>query len=209
MIDLASAFRSRTHPIRISKEFRCDLQWWHSFLSNWNGVRFYLYPGLAPITDVEVTSDAAGAVGYGAIFGREWFNGLWFPAQRPLSIAYKELFPIAVAAGIWGARFANRHVLFVSDNEAVVAILNSRTSKIPCIMHLVRHLLTSAVTHNFTFSSRHVRGVLNPIADALSRFYWQEFQQLAPEALHSPSPIPGELLEALMSPLSTSDALSS
>lgn len=93
------------------------------------------------------------------------------------------------------------HVLFRSDNEAVVAILNSRTSKIPTIMGLVRSLLSAAAKFCFTFSAEHVPGEHNEIADALSRFHWQVFFQRAPWALQSPTQIPSQLLEELMAVL--------
>lgn len=51
----------------------------------------------------------------------------------------------------WGPQWYCRHVLFRSDNEAMVHILTSRTSKIPCIMQLLCHLLSSAARYNFTF----------------------------------------------------------
>ena len=108
---------------------------------------------------------------------------------------------MVVAAHIWGHMWCRRHVLFHSDNDAVVHILNSRTSKIPCIMHLLRQLLLSAARHSFSFSSQHVPGVNNQVADALSRFHWQRFWQLAPEAQRSPTPVPPQLLEELTSPL--------
>ena len=73
------------------------------------------------------------------LFGSEWFNGLWLEVQITLSIAYKELFPIVIAAKIWEIRWYKQHILFCSDNEAVVAILNSRTFKVPCIMNSLTH----------------------------------------------------------------------
>lgn len=206
MIDLLCCFRNNNHPIRLNEEFRLDLHWWHKFLSQWHGVQFWLFPGLSPAVDVEVTSDAAGAIGYGAFYGNEWFNGSWQEAQWGLSIAYKELFPIVLAADLWGSKWHKCHVLFRSDNEAVVAILNSRTSRVPCIMHLVRHLLMSAARHNFTFIAEHLPGVQNTIADALSRFHWQEFRQLAPLAHRFPVVVPPALLEDLISPLWKADA---
>ena len=48
------------------------------------------------------------------------------------SITYQELFPVVIAADLW----ARKHVYFRSDNEAVVAILTTRTSKVPALMHL-------------------------------------------------------------------------
>ena len=63
MIDLLCCFQKRDHPIRINQEFRLDLEWWHTFLPSWNGVCFWLFPGLNPSPDVEVISDASGIPG--------------------------------------------------------------------------------------------------------------------------------------------------
>ena len=32
----------------------------------------------------------------------QWFNGRWSTLQLPLSIAYKELFLVVLAAHVWG-----------------------------------------------------------------------------------------------------------
>ena len=199
MIDLLRCFRKRDHPIRLNAEFHLDLQWWLQFLSSWNGVAFWLFPGMAAAPDLEVTSDASGSLGFGAYFRGEWFSGSWTTSQGSQSIAYKELFPVVIAAHLWGPQWARRHILFRSDNEAVVYILNSRTSKIPELMRLLRHLLASAARFNFFFSSQHVPGIHNSVADALSRFHWQEFRRLAPEAHSLPVFIPLQLLEDLTS----------
>lgn len=130
MIDLLCCFRRKDHPIRLNNQFHLDLQWWRKFLSDWHGVSFWLFPGLSPEADIELSSDEAGSLGYGAFLRGLWFTGSWSPLQAQQSIAYKELFPVVVAAHIWGDMWCRRHVLFHSDNDAVVHILNSRTSKI-------------------------------------------------------------------------------
>ena len=53
-------------------------------------------------SDVEVTSDAAGALGFGAYFNTGWFSGAWVLSQMHQSIAYKELLPVVVASHLWG-----------------------------------------------------------------------------------------------------------
>jgi hypothetical protein len=55
----------------------------------------------------------------------------------------------------------------------------------------------AAAHFNFTFTSLHIPGVQNNIADALSRFHWQEFRQSAPAAQPLPVVIPRQLLEDL------------
>ena len=95
----------------------------------WNGIIFFLFPTLETLSDFAVCSDASGVIGYGAFMDNEWFNGRWSPLQLPLSIAYKELFPVVLVVHVWGPRWSRRCILFHVDNEAVVHILNSRTSK--------------------------------------------------------------------------------
>lgn len=199
MINTLCCFRNASHPIRLNAEFHLDLSWWRHFLESWNGVGFWLYPGLSQPASITVTSDASGVLGYGAYCGAEWFNGVWSNAQAPLSIAYKELFPIVIAAHIWGYGWARQHILFRSDNEAVAAILQSRTSRVPDIMCLVRSLLGATAKFQFTFSAEHLPGAQNTIADALSRFNWQVFLQSAPWAHRKPTPVPGQLIEHLLS----------
>ena len=201
MIDLLCCFHRRDHPIRLNSEFHLDLQWWHEFLSSWHGVSFWLYPGMSAAPHLEVTSDAAGSLGFGAYFKGEWFSGAWAPCQSEQSIAYKELFLVIIASHIWGPLWFRQHILFRSNNEAVVHILTSRTSKIPCIMYLLRKLLSAAARFSFTFTAQHVPGVLNRVADALSQFQMQEFRQLVPEARMYPVAVPVHLLEDLTRPL--------
>ena len=106
-----------------------------------------------------------------------------------------------IAAHVRGLWWCRKHVLFRSDNDAVVHIMNSRTSKVPCLMRLLHSLLLAAARYSFTFSAQHVLGVTIQVADALSRFRWQEFSQLVPHAQPLPTPIPPDLLTDLTAPL--------
>ena len=91
MIDPLSCFCNDSHPVRL-------LAWWVEFFGHWNGISFFLFPTLEPLPDFSVCSDASGAIDYGAFKDSECFNGRWFPHQIRLSIAYKELFPVVLAA---------------------------------------------------------------------------------------------------------------
>lgn len=136
---------------------------------------FWLFPGMSPSPDIDDVSDASGLLGFGAYFSGAWFSGSWVDTQESQSIEYKELFPVVFAARVWGAQWPLQHVLFRSDSEAVVHILNTRTSKVPALMHLLRDLFMSAARFSFSFSTKDVPGVYNEIAGDLSRFRWQEF----------------------------------
>ena len=153
MINLLCAFRRDDNPIRLNQEFFLDLAWWQEFFQSWNSCSFNQYPQLAPLPDLEVSSDASGALGYGAVLRGHWFSGAWLPTQVSQSIEYKELFPIVMAAYLWGPQWASKRVNFVSDNHSVVDILRSGTSRAPTIMSLVRYLSLLAARHSFSFTA--------------------------------------------------------
>ena len=116
--------------------------------------------------------------------------------QRSLSIADKELFPIVVAATLWGSQWASRRVEFICDNESVVAVLKSGSSRDQHLMGLLRHLSLLAIHHSFMLTTSSVRGMANPVADSLSRFQFQHFCRLAPQADPTPCVIPESLMAA-------------
>jgi hypothetical protein len=197
MINLLTAFRREDHPIRLNRGFHVDLAWWLEVFKSWKGVSFLLLPRWAPLPDFQISSDASGTLGYGAIFMSHWFSGSWSDTQIHLSIAYKELFPIVIAASLWGHLWVSRRVEFRSDNTSVVEVLRAGTSRDQHMMVLLRYLLLMAARHSFTFTASHVPGKLNPIADSLSRFQFQRFRQLAPQADPVATAIPQALLNDL------------
>ena len=127
-----------------------------------------------------------------------WLVGKWSIAQQPLSIAYKECFPVVMAASLWGHRWATKRVEFCSDNIAVVSVQSSGTSKDPNMMVLLHYLSLVAARSSFAFTASYTPGWDSSIADALSLFDFQRFHHLAPHAAHVATPIPPSLLEQLL-----------
>ena len=93
-----------------------------------------------------------------------------------------------------GEKWRNRRIQFDCDNQSVVAIINSGTSKDSHIMKLVRELFLCAARMNFTIIAKHVPGKDNNIADSMSRFNMQVFRQLAPHAHLTPIMVPPAVL---------------
>lgn len=107
-----------------------------------------------------------------------------------ISIAWQELFPIYLACAVWGPFWCNRHVRFSCGNQAVVSIINAKSSKIPRIMDLLRPITLFTLQHNFTLTAVHLAGLQNGVADSLSHFQMERFRELAPEASPIGYPIP-------------------
>lgn len=93
-----------------------------------------------------------GSLGYGAFLQGHWFSGSWSTVQATLSIAYKELFPVVVAAYLWGALWVSKQVKLLCNNEAAMAVLKSGTSRDPNLMVLLHYLSLLTECHSFSFS---------------------------------------------------------
>ena len=106
--------------------------------------------------------------GYGAYWAGRWLSGSWSLPQRRRDIQWRELYAVLVAATAWGAHWARKRLLVHCDNQAVVHIWHTGTTKHKALMCLVRALFYVAVSNNFTVLLQHIAGVDNGIADALS-----------------------------------------
>ena len=201
LINLLRDSKRYWKTIRVTRECQLDLEWWSDFLPSWDGVYFFDLPEWAPLADFELSSDASGKKGFGVYYNGAWFAKVWLEAQQPLGMAYRELFPIVIACHIWGPSWSRKRIKFWCDNQSVVHILQSGTSKDEKIMHLVRALYLITAKYNFRVCASHIPGKTNRIADSLSRFNLQEFFRLAPNANPTPVEIPESLLARLTSKL--------
>lgn len=101
-----------------------------------------------------------------------------------------QIYPIIIACLLWGKYWSRKQIVFFCDNEAAVNIINKGRSTIPFINRFVRNLTWISVLGNFIIRAAHIPGLDNKIADALSRFEFQKFHKLCPEAAPSSLPCP-------------------
>ena len=189
--------RSSNSFVRLNVEARSDIFWWVSFIEHWNGLSM-MHNLRRNNPDIIITSDASGSWGCGAYCLAAWFQYHWPPGLEDQHITIKELLPIVIAIAIWGTEYVNRSILCRCDNEAVVHIINSGTSKDPLVMGLMRCLHFITAKFNLLLSATHIAGIENSLADALSRDNLSFFFTHHPPANHSPSPIPSALLDLLV-----------
>ena len=193
LINLTLGVRHPLHFIKLTAEARKDLEAWRVFLHSFNGKTLCLPNRWTSSNSVRLFTDASG-FGYAAIFGKAWFQGK-FPAHwMEVNIAVKELLPIVLSVKLWGAKMANSRILFMTDNESVVHIINSQTSRDNALMCLVRSLVVSTMTFNIEMRAKHIPGKLNVIADALSRFQMLKVFEDAPWLNKVPESVPDSWL---------------
>jgi len=190
MLELLSKGSHPSHHIRLNKRFFKDIEWWLAFLSDWNGrSMFYDEQWLSNVC-LHLFTDAC-AESFGALFGTAWlsatFHDVGIPTRR--SITYKELYAITMAITVWAPSLASQNVLFHCDNQSVVRILTSGSSKCRHIMSLVRYLFFICSKFNIVLRAVHIPGILNSASDALSRLQVQRFRKLVPDADLLPTPV--------------------
>ena len=194
LIEASKSVQALHHHIYLSAELKEEISMWFSFLRDWNGVSFFLENDVTPANDMALYTDASSTIGYGAFFQGEWFQGRWPQdlatlVEDKLSMAYMELYPIVVAACLWGHKWSRKRILFHCDNMGTVHILHKGRSRAPAIMRLMRRLVLLAAQHNFAFTATFLPGRNNCIADALSRFQMERFWAMVPDA----NPVPCQL----------------
>ena len=199
MLDLLHAIHHPPHsttPIRLNLGFRSDLAWWVLFVERWNGVSFLFPPKKLPCK--QLVTDASGLWGCGAWHGISWFQLKWDSPSADLTIAEKELIPIVLACAAWGSTWGNHHITGFCDNQAVVACLHSRTSKVKTLMHLLRCLVFIEAHFGCFLVPTYINTHLNHLADDLSRNNLPSFLSKVPTANRQPTPVAPALLALLL-----------
>ena len=184
LYDLTIGIACPHYKIRLTNDARADLAAWLLFMQSFNGRCMFLYDDWTPSDMVRLYTDAASTIGYAGVFGENWFAVRWPLEFQIYHINVLELFPIVVAVEMWGDKMANQKVLFLSDNEATVHVINNMTSRDKIMMRLVRRLVVAAMRFNIVFRSEHIIGKTNMVADCLSRFKFQEARMWAPYLAH-------------------------
>lgn len=199
LIDLTIGVQKPFFKIRLTNESRADLQTWYTFLTSFNGKSFFLDEKWVYSDSLHFFTDACTTIGYGAIFGDQWFSGEWLPSvkQLGLPISVLEFYPIVVAVVTWGDLLQNKCVSFFTDNQALVPVINKQTAKNKMLMRLLRILVLFCLKHNILFKAFHVPGCQNDKADALSRLQVDKFKTLHPTASIAPTVVPETMAQDL------------
>ena len=112
---LMCSVRDSFHYVHINSECKNDLTMWAEFLRKWNGVSLFHEPKITKAADMNLYTDAASTKGFGGFFNGKWFSEKWpdnLPeiADNSLSMAFLELYPIVVAAILWGHMWTRKRI---------------------------------------------------------------------------------------------------
>lgn len=187
------------HHIRLNQGIREDLAMWRVFFEKFNGTSVFYDQFWSSNTDLQLYTDAAAGrgLGFGCYFHRRWSFGIW-PESWHIQgitddITILEFFPLLVSLYIWGTELRNKKITFNCDNQSVVEILNSRTSKSRRVMVLLRAFTLKCLELNILVKGSFIRGSRNIKADYISRLQFDKFSAVAPDAAELPSAVPTHL----------------
>ena len=155
--------------VRLSAEILKDIQWWITYINNFNGKSVLLDE--KPITCVY--TDACNT-GSGAVFGSDWVYCNWrqhWPAMADLHINHKETLAVVLAALYFSPLWVNKRIYILSYSTATVGIINRCSTREPRVMETLRYLFWLSVRYNFHITARHVPSHKNGDADCVSRLH--------------------------------------
>lgn len=92
-----------------------------------------------------------------------------------------EMFPLVIAITVWMQSLAHRKFIFGVVNMAVVQVVNKQSARDEQVLKLMRVFILSCLKCDKQLRPKHIPGVDNDIADALSRSQWGRFHGLATE----------------------------
>ena len=76
-------------------------------------------------------SDGCSDLGCGAVFDSHWQCMQWAQEWKEIKyfklVTFLELVPIVIAVTIWADQFQGKKIIFHTDNNALISILNSKT----------------------------------------------------------------------------------
>lgn len=150
--------------VKITKQLRRDLEWWRSVPREQNG-----RPIFSPVETAYMHTDSSG-FGWGAVLNEcEEARGFWQPRDRQQHITFKELKAVRLAVECFLPALRGRRVLLHEDNQAVVHILTTLTSRSPALMNELRKLWYLLDVNNISIRPRYIQSAANIWADRLSR----------------------------------------
>ena len=157
--------------IHLNASFHRDLNWFNTFLPQYNGVTFYDHQ--KPHHTVHLD---ACLTGFGGCFANYVYT-LPIPlGYKNYTIVHLEIINIVVALKIWGSIWKDKIIEIKCDNMAVVDVLRSGKARDAVLATSARNVWLLTSLFNINLIVNHIPGTNNETADLLSRWHGTEIQ---------------------------------
>ncbi|XP_044210305.1 uncharacterized protein LOC122984073 [Thunnus albacares] len=181
LLSISATIPSLHNFVTLDTACKMELRVWRDFLSSLNSVSFFYDDHLTQPEDIQLYTDAAPSIGFDGYYGGRWFASEWPPEMSSLSpsSALYELYPIIIAALLWGHEWSSKVILIHSDNLPTIDIINKGRSQSLDIMKFIRRLTLISAQHQFIIRTAHVPGYKNTITGSLSCFSFQKENKIS------------------------------
>eukprot|EP00775_Hariotina_reticulata_P015374 gene15374-biopygen16588 len=176
------------HHASVSSHMRADLRWWLSAAAANNGIvslarrrrTHFVFTDacLSPVPCIGIFAEGA----FFSLSLSELARHQLLPPAGDEDINVWECFAVLAAVRLLGDYWSGAHVVVFSDNASTVAWVGQGAPRPPAARQLVGVLFQACLSQDIRLSVRHIPGVVNVLADALSRKQWDRFAADAPAA---------------------------
>lgn len=97
-------------------------------------------------TTLNLFTGVAASIGFGGLFEKQWFAGICPPAWKKLQHFNTRTIPNS--ASLFGHLMSTKRVLFHSDNQVLLSVINNKACKDKVAMILVRRLVHATLKYN-------------------------------------------------------------
>jgi hypothetical protein len=194
--DLTLKAQHAHHWVYVDAEARKDVDWWLENLVHFNGS--HVIVSSTPVSWQAFQTDASTTAALGAPCIGVFVEGGYVSLDRgqlvkagclmvpsvTARIEVWELYAVVAAVQLYGPAMAGRYWVVYTDNAQTAAWVctgTARGKQSALVMKLIRFLFALVVQHQMRLEARHVPGVDNGLADALSRRQWPRFYELLRE----------------------------
>ena len=173
------------YHVKISQEMRLDLEMWKIFLHHHS---IFTRPFIdftqtitAEVLDMYSDSSLNPDLGMGCTYNDCWLFAQWdasFIKEKKPSIEYLEFYALVTGVIAFAPHLKNKRIILFCDNEGVVKMVNSTSSRCRNCMVLIRLLVLEGLINNIRIFAQHVSGQLNYFSDSLLRLQFDRFCKL-------------------------------
>jgi hypothetical protein len=191
LIDAICGVKNQDDVITLDGGVAEDLAWWENVLLNRQTFALCFLPSKKRFPQEHLLASDSSFLACGGTFANKWFS-LEFPASMRkviTDIAVKEFAALALTVLVWGTDLAGSRLVMECDNQAVIAILFSGSSKNPVLMSLMRFFVLECLRLNVVISPVYVRSAKNIGPDLLSRMKVVEFFRFNAAADREATPV--------------------
>ncbi len=177
LITLSTKVKYLHYKLTLNKQAQADILWWKTCIASHNGVA--MFPEYWVTNEYETVYTDASNVGLGIVYNMKWTLVPLVGDKRwlcNLPIHFREMLAVCVAVATHARSLANKRVLLMVDNQAIVYAINNGTIRCEKTMELVRSLYFVMSKYGIECKSEYIATDQNILADALSRLDFVHFR---------------------------------